>query len=492
MSRRTNRSRTALLVAGAFAGLLSSHPLPAQPLSPALCPPGSPFNLRPEGFAPAIAGAPDNLARHTLDVASYPDAICNDGSPAVAYLRPASPQCAAQPQRPECRRWILYFDGGGGCRDASDCLDTRWCSGGGRVFDRAGKMSSRGAWPAIRSLGGLFRRNPPPPLANAFAGFNVVVAHYCSSDNWIGSADLAGIATSGGVSYDIHFQGEAIVDALLDTLLAGPVAPDVASAPFCEGCALPDLDHAELVLVAGVSAGGGGVRHHLDRLRDELVARIPKVEVRGIVDAGVPPALDRPALDWSDPYSPGDYAHHLATTVEPVVRSFWGAADTALDASCLDPAWTADHELVGTHPQVCYDTTYTLLQHVTTPVFVRQDIDDFLGKQRYVDWSLYPSNDEFWAEQFDQLSTHAGYSPAAGGLEAPDAAPGIYGPNCGLHVALTADPGFFRHRVTVAGAPVAETYHDLLRNWVFGGGGATQSLQVDTAGFGVYSPSFCP
>jgi hypothetical protein len=39
------------------------------------------------------------------------------------------------------------------------------------------------------------------------------------------------------------------------------------------------------------------------------------------------------------------------------VRGFWGADDSALDQSCLDPVWAADHNLAGSHPQVCYDTT---------------------------------------------------------------------------------------------------------------------------------------
>lgn len=459
-----------------------------QTLSPALCPAGSPFNLNPTFMPFAGGGIP--LLRRTINVAQYPEARCNDGSAAVMYIRPAN---AANPTAPPSRKWLIFLDGGGGCHDADQCLLDRWCGGGGQIFDRAGKMSSLNA-PAAISGSGIFELSPPAPFVNQLAGHNHVLVHYCSSDNWIGSAKLKGINTSTGTAYDIQFQGEAIVNAVISTLLSGPVGADPAVAEEFYDTTVPNLQAASEILLGGESAGGGGLRHHLDRLYTLLQAAVadPAVNIRGVVDAGAPPGLWDPAISWADPYSPADYPHNLLTQMEPPVRSFWGANDSALDASCLDAAWTADHNLAGSHPQVCYDTTYTLMNHITTPVFLRQDINDPLGKQRYVDWVLYATPDDFWSAQFAQLGLFASYTPASGGLEPPLAAPGVQGIHCNRHVAIQTNNGFFSHHVNGPGLPV-RAFHDLLVAWLGGAASGPDTVQIETdnLGVGAYSPSFC-
>lgn len=456
----------------------------AQTLSQALCPAGSPFNLNPTFTPFAPPGIP--LLRRTINVAQYPEARCNDGSPAVMYIRPAN---AGNPTAPPSRKWLIFLDGGGGCHDADQCLLERWCGGGGRVFDRAGKMSSLNAPEAIRGFG-IFSLQPPAPFVNQFADYNHVLVHYCSSDNWIGSAKLTGISTSTGTAYDIQFQGEAIVNAVISTLLSGPISADPEAQEFYR-TTLPNLQGASEIVLAGESAGGGGLRHHLDRLYTLLQAAVadPLVKIRGVVDAGAPPGLWDPAISWADPYSPADYPHNLLTQMEPPVRSFWGANDSALDQSCLDAAWTADHNLVGSHPQICYDTTYTLMNHITTPVFLRQDINDPLAKQRYVDWVLYATPDDFWSAQFAQLGLFASYTSAAGGLEPPLAAPGVQGIHCRRHVAIQTNDGFFAHHVTGPGVPVL-SFHDLLVAWL--GGAPSVQIQTDNLGAGAYTASSCP
>ena len=467
----------------------------AQTLSPALCPAGSPFNLQPTftQFLPGQPGIP--LLRRTIDVALYPEARCNDGSAAVMYIRPANAAYGGNPITAISSKWLIFLDGGGGCRDAEECLLDRWCSGSGQVFDRAGKMSSLNAPAAIRGFG-IFELSPPAPSVNQLAGYNHVLVHYCSSDNWIGSTKHTGINTSTGTTYDIRFQGEAIVNAVVSTLLGGPVGADPAVAAAFYNTTVPNLQGASEIILAGESAGGGGLRHHLDRLNFDVLQPAvanPNVRIRGVVDAGTPPSLGDAGISWADPYSPGDYPDYLLTEAQPSVRSFWGANDSALDQSCLDPAWTATHGLVGGHPQVCYDTTYTLMNHITTPVFLRQDINDPLSKQRYVDWALFATSDDYWSAQFAQLGLFAGYTPAAGGLEPPLAAPGVQGINCTRHVAIQTNNGFFRHQVIGPGLP-ARSFHDLLVAWLAGAptGPNTVQIQNDTLGAGAYSASFCP
>ena len=462
----------------------------AQRLDQALCPAGSPFNLNPTLSRFAGAGIP--LLRKTIDTQAHPEARCNDGSPAVMYIRPANAAFGGNPIVTESSKWLIFFDGGGGCRDADDCLLTRWCGGGGRIFDRAGKMSSRRAPGAIQSPGGIFELNPGGGLVNEFAEYNHVLVNYCSSDNWVGSSRLRGVSTSTGTGYDIRFQGEAIVNAVIETLLNGPTMADPFPAARYYRTPLPRLDAAELVLIAGESAGAGGVRHHLDRLRDELLLLSPQMDVRGVLDAGFAPDWSDAGISWANPFSPGDYRDNLLSEVEPAVRSFWGAGDSALDATCLDPLYRPPHDAIGSHPQVCYDNTYTQLNHVTTPVFVRMDINDPLAADRYSQWQAFATADDYWAAQFDQLRLFASFVPGVAGtppLEAPVAVPGVQGPNCGKHVAIQGNAGFFRDQVVGPGSS-GLSFHDLLFNWV-SGVGATQEIQFDNPALPGWTASLC-
>lgn len=450
----------------------------AQPL-PAVCANG-PVTYAPYGvarFDPGDIGTP--MLRHTLTGAA---ARCNDGSQAVMYIRPADAYYsgAQLPQNAiERERWVIFFEGGGGCQNTDDCL-ARWCSAPGtQAFARAGKMSTLGAYDAIAGAGGLLSRNA---AANAFAGYNQVRIYYCSSDNWIGSTSHTGLAPSTGPTYDIEFQGEAIVNQVFAELAAGGVGADAGPAALFYNTRLPALSTAEEVVLAGESAGGGGLRHHVDRLRDFIHTQAPGARVAALVDAGAAPALWRPAINWAaSPYA--NYAGYLTGAVASA-QAFWGVDPSALDASCQAPGFAAAHNAVGVHPGICADTTYTLLNHITTPFFLRMDISDPLADDRYVDWALFPSGQAYRAALFNQLVALAG---SAGGLEPFGAAPRVYGPNCGQHVAVLTNPGFFVHHVSPAGT----SFHDLFDTWLHPAGGASE-IQQDFNPTPVYTPSVCP
>src|SRR5688500_17576817 len=78
-------------------------------------------------------GAGAALPKVTLD--DYPDAVCNDGSPGVMYVRAASaPEFAT--------RWVFHFQGGGGCgADFQTCKD-RWCSANNGAGQHRPRMTS--------------------------------------------------------------------------------------------------------------------------------------------------------------------------------------------------------------------------------------------------------------------------------------------------------------------------------------------------------------
>src|SRR4029453_18467869 len=311
------------------------------------------------------------LLRRTIDLNLYPNAPSNDGTPAVMYIPPANAAYAGNPVVMPSSKWIIFLDGGAGCRDAEDCAIKRWCGYGGEIVDRAGKMSAGRARAAIHGHG-IFEPTPPGGNVNRFRGYNHVLVNYCSSDNWIGSAKHDSLTPSYGASYSIEFRGQDIVNAVVGTLLAVPSPADPGPAAAFYATPLPSLQGATQILIAGESAGGRGGRHPPAPLAASLQPPVTAaaVDVRGVVDAGAPPFMGLPTIDWSDSFSPGDYADYLKTELEPPVRTFWGANNQALDQSCLDPAWAAVHAAAGGHPQVCYDTTYTLLNHITTPVFL--------------------------------------------------------------------------------------------------------------------------
>jgi Pectinacetylesterase len=458
-------------------------PAAAQPLSNLVCPNGGPtfvpFSL--QRFHVGDSGTP--MVRVTL---SGPSSRNNDGTPAIMYVRPPAANyngsaLMAADYRPE--RWLIQFQGGGGCHDAESCYQ-RWCGLTG--IDRAAAMSSTNSYLAIPGTQGIWNRNP---AVNDFAGYNQVWIQYRSSDQFIGSASHTALPTSGGQTYDIEFNGEAIANDALERLFDPVgVAPDAN--PFWSD-RLPSLLTAEEVVLLGDSAGSGKLRHALDSLAAELRLRVlGDVRVVGVLDAGNGPGFwnSNPAITWGAAGAPTSYANLLDLHYRPTVRDFWGAEDSALDASCLDPAFAAAHVADGgTHPEVCYDTSYTLFNHITTPFFVRQDIDDPLAKDNYADWQMFASEADYWVAQRNFMAGLIGF---AGGLEPVAVTPGVFVPHCGEHVSVNSNH-FFTRAVRFPGPVAGPSFHGLLSNWMAGMAPFAQIQQDGIAG-PAYTPSVCP
>ena len=128
-------------------------------------------------------------------------------------------------------------------------------------------------WPQVLQLSGLFSTNP---RRNPWAGANLVLAAYCSSDDWVGATGgkLAGVPNAAG-ELGWQFQGQQLVKAILGVLSS--------EAAF----GLGSLAGTRLLL-AGCDAGGRGVLANLDDVR----YMVPDtVELRGFADAAVWPDL---------------------------------------------------------------------------------------------------------------------------------------------------------------------------------------------------------
>jgi hypothetical protein len=391
-----------------------------RPISIALeCPGGDPPT-------PDIAAGPD-LHKVTLNA---PRAICNDGTPAVMYIRRAANPASAT-------RWVIYLQAGGSCIDYETCL-VRWC-GYGPQYD-ASKMSSLVTHESVVGHG-LFDRDH-----SALASANLVFIYYCSSDSWTGrnSSAVLTSATDPTQSFLLHFRGHSILEAAIDMLITGPVTSDDGQET------LPPLATATDVLFAGSSAGSAGARHNIDWVTSHFDPH--KTRVRGAFDAGNPLVEDFPD----------------AVAIEAIIASIQVDADEIYGAgrynSFLDESCMASLEGVGGSWR-CTDPGYVSHNHITTPYFTRNDRTDPTNSNNFEPFGV--DIDEYAVAAGLSLSRLPDIRDTAVEAAAIDFIPGVYGPNCGRHIAFLDAPYFFVATVDDAnGQP--HSFDQALRSWLQG------------------------
>jgi hypothetical protein len=348
------------------------------------------------------------LRRVTL---TDPEAVCNDGTPGVMYVRPAT-----DPQLNDI--WSIHLQGGGDCTGYANCA-MRWCGHNG--YDSS-KMSSANL-PLNIDATGIYDMDE----GNALAEANQVFFYYCSSDIWRGvgvatySIDQEELEEEWGeelpvelpASYTLYRHGHSILEAGLSQLREGLTADE----PDSYEVVMPSLNDAALVVFNGTSAGSSGARINADWVRDLLGPG--GTEVVAIFDAAIMPGEgylpddDAAALDalW------GEIWENLQRTESPMPFT---------DSSCLDWHAGTDMELL------CYQQDWLMLHHITTPFFVRQDLQDEVGIQSILgvdSVDLQPAVAALLADMETLPDT------ALEGAEM-SRAPGVFGPNCENHVGL--------------------------------------------------------
>ena len=375
--------------------------------------------VRPNSLRPSTPSG-TALVKLTLD---DPRALCNDGSPAVAYVRAATDGARA-------KRWVFHLQAGGGCGSYQDCRD-RWCGEQG-IYD-ASKMSSRWAKQTIGEPG-LFNRvtgNPP-------GQWNQVYIYYCSSDAWTGQAAFDLTSDTGG-AYSLNARGHQIIEALLDHLDAGGAQSDDDSVT------LPKLSDAERILWTGSSAGSGGAMQHLDWVAD----RYPAADVAGAFDAAFKPDF----AAFSDEVEASAEAFLLAN-----VQTFTIPANSFWDTSCR-AAQPVDE------PWRCAETREVLLNHMTTPFFQRMDLRDPSGSGGLI--SLGATLPEWSTATRDGLISLSNIKDTAVEKASITRAPGIYAPSCGQHIALMNDD-WFAGSTLADSSGVELTFRAALLSWLEG------------------------
>lgn len=409
--------------------------------------------------------APGNaLFRVDVNLNTFPDAICNDGSGAVFYVRRYSNEA-------DRNKWHIHLQGGGGCQDGQSCAE-RWCSAGTNFG--ADKMSTtfRPLPTAIRG-DGIFTQDP----RNNFASWNHVLLYYCSSDLWSGTArDVHLSATGPGgntIQYRIHFKGANIVDAVIKMLQRLPGGQPVTyQNAERETIAMPDLDTATHVLFSGTSAGSGGVRHHADRLgqllrRDNVQCQsggsCPLV-YRAVIDAGYGPKFeDLNYTNFVGCLNPPNLCSYTALMQHQWNNVTIGLYNARVDQSCVD--WHKANQ-PGTEWR-CADLEHVMENHITTPYFVRADLQDELKRGNFVEARFGTAGDYGQATynglvNLPNLDSFAEEGSVRSGGP-PLATPGIFGPQCTHHVGLTDNQAFFSVMVSSGGVPYSA--HDVLWNW---------------------------
>ena len=401
---------------------------------------GSAVSCGRTGSAGGLAAGVD-MKRFTVDTRRFPDAICNDGTPAVFYYGPAS--------RPEDgAKWIIFLQGGGSCRDGQSCAQ-RWCS----IDTNFGmdKMSTSLTKETIRAGGFL-----DPAARNEFGSWNRVLIYYCSSDQWSGTktSTLQAVTGSGAaVEFEMPFRGSQIIDAVLATLRYEPamrrrsVGRDEDSATG--GAAWPDLDTATDVLFAGSSGGGNGVRNNLDRVGAKLRSTNPGLrDFRGVIDA-----IYGTQLEFAD------FTRTTLCAADPIgcrYDTFFQskrAADVEIYGARTDQSCLQYHaEVVPGTEWRCADGEHALLHHLETPFFLRHDLIDPLLAENFVETG------------FGTLSEYAMRVEAeVRALPVPEeprgATPGQFHPQCGDHEAFTNNRDVFDVRVD------GSSFYDIVSNW---------------------------
>lgn len=394
-----------------------------------------------------------DLQRHDLDPTAFPDALCNDGTPAVIYYRPFEGLANRN-------RWAIQLVGGGSCNDKQGCAN-RWCSVGTN-FSMT-QMTSKVA-PAVGTVGeGIFERRTDNPIGN----WNQVLVRYCSSDGHAGVSrdvvlDVADPVTGAPRTVRMHFLGARIVDAVIETLRQQG-APGLVYTLGGANTALPDLDQAEQVVFAGASAGGGGVASNVDRLATRLRAANPGVAIRALIDSAFSP--DRSKLDYSTTnqcttFGVCSYAAQMAKIEE------LSPYDEQAEDSCA--SWHAQH--APTTAYACTDRDHLVRHHITTPMFVRMSQTDMLLSQNYVGVFSVPGGGlmtlaDFASMTRTDMAALANLKQTAEEGAAITIAPGGFSPVCSKHETLRSTPHTFNTTIGAAGV----TMFQVITAWVTGG-----------------------
>jgi hypothetical protein len=435
------------------------------------------------GEAGGLAGGTD-LIRVDIDRTAFPQAQCSDGTTPLFFVRKATNPAHAN-------KWLFLLQGGGGCKTPEACA-RRWCSEGTNFG--ANKLSSRFAPTRGTTAKGILANRAD----NIFDGWNQVFLYYCTSDHWAGTQESvimeAPHPVDGGdpVQFRVSFAGGQVFDAVVSSL-RGDGVPTVT---YTDGVgaeqAMPDLDDASEVVLAGASAGGGGVINNIDRFAETLRtnnnacgASTCPLDVSAIIDSSL--GADLRDLDVTTTPICSEWGF---CTLESFLSDEWSRAQSYHahrgDESCV--SWHEANDPSNTH--MCVYTNFVLENHITTPFFVRMGLRDSLMSGNAIDAGFsVPAQGGaamtlpiFASMISQQLMDLPNITSTANEASAITKAPGVFGPPCPKHETLRSNADTYD--VTV-GSP-ARKFLELVGNWR-AGTSPTQAVLTSSS-----DPFTCP
>ena len=172
--------------------------------------------------------------------------MCNDFSNALYFVRQGSP-----------RHWVIYFEGGGGCSNFSDCNQ--------RYLDYPEQMQAPNS---ISSIVGEDILSNNRNKNTRFHNYTHVLVPYCSSDAWLGNRTLERFESGLGFYFDNSENADNFV--YMGQLILRAVIEDLAKRGL--------MNAMDLVLV-GSSAGGIGLLNSLDWINSKLSVKNTRVVI---------------------------------------------------------------------------------------------------------------------------------------------------------------------------------------------------------------------
>jgi hypothetical protein len=145
-----------------------------------------------------------------------PKAICNDGSPAVMYMKTNS-----------LMKWHFHVDGGFFCFDESTCME--------RAHQSTSLVSTMGFEDA-KNNSGMF-----DPELGGFPEYTHATIFYCSSDAWMGQIEIEDFQMVGGTMLSngkpgTIFHGYFILEAVLKKFIDMGMGTTAGQELWISGC----------------------------------------------------------------------------------------------------------------------------------------------------------------------------------------------------------------------------------------------------------------
>merc|ERR1712166_711420 len=348
-----------------------------------------------------------------VDLTAYPAAVCNDGSTAAYYWKPAPTNSNG------VSTWLMYLQGGGWCSSNASCNT--------RATSKPDFMSSA-TWADTYPENGIFNATGVESTGSVYEdrlqNANKVFVRYCTSDAHMGNAE----------NWDRQFRGAEVVQAVLTDLVANKGLG--SSKAF--------------MLFGGGSAGSRGAMVHLDYVPSMLGTAASQVEVVGFMDSPL-------YLDIAD--SSGYYY-------------FGNESSAVFDAQNISHTGTAcAATYTGTDSWKCIFGQYRI-PTITTPFFLVASLYDWyqllfdLGiPARAAENPLnafLTDSDKTYAENFASKTKALAKSIQTGWSGTSSYGAGVLAWDCYNHMTSVHDNGFNEFTCAFDEAGMTTTMHSAL------------------------------